>query len=274
MQLPTRLALALYQVDAVAAHTPEAADADGSETLLSQQLCAVYDAASSAAAAGGRAASEDTKAAEAAQAAVVGAHAAAQRASDTAETAQRAAAGASAAARCADEAAKALLRTAQGRTWKAVLDGGAPLWCAVLGTVFLTVFLWAARKKLDDLTATTSQGALCSLAAEHPEAVCLNARKEWSGSRAERVYLACGQQGEGCNHHIILKQALCFECMHCFWALANSKQVMNSMAWLRAGTTSWMRTAGTSLTCFLACHTSTRLLTSGPSSRPWTNAMQ
>ena len=195
----------MYQVIASlhatgAAHSAGVADADGSETLLSKQLCAVYDAASSAAAEGGRAAAEATKATEAAQAAVEGAQAAAQRASDTMETAQRAVADASAAAQCASEASKALLRTAQGRTWKAVLDAGAPLWCAVLGTLFLAVVLWITRKKLDELTNNTSQGALCSLAAAHPEAVCINARMEWSGSRAERMYLTCGLRGEGCKH--------------------------------------------------------------------------
>ena len=185
-------------------------------------FCAVYDAASSAAAAGGRAASETPR-----------------RGGSTGRRGGRACRLRSAllirgncaarSGRCQRSSAvcrrgrKGALRTAQGRTWKAVLDGGAPLWCAVLGTVFLTVFLWAARKKLDDLTATTSQGALCSLAAEHPEAVCLNARKEWSGSRAERVYLACGQQGEGCNHHIILKQALCLSACTASgrWQIAN-----------------------------------------------------
>ena len=198
-------ALAMYQADASlrasgAAHSDEGADTNGSETLLSKQLCDVYDAASLVAAEGGRAAAEATKAAEAAKAAVEGAHAAAQRASDTVESAQRAVGDASAAAHCAEEAAQALLRTAQGRTWKAVLDGGAPLWCAVLGTVFLGVFLWSVRKKFTDMSAKTNQGALHSLAAAHPEAVCVNGRMEWFGSRAERVYLADPQESELCRH--------------------------------------------------------------------------
>ena len=151
---------------------------DGSETLLSKQLGAVSEAASAAAAAGMSAAAEAAKAAKAAQFAADGVRAATQRAED---------------------AAKALLRPARGRTWKAVLDGGAPLWCAVLCTVFLAVVLWSARRKFDELTADTSQGALRSLAAAHPEAVCLNAEMEWYGSRAERVYLACGKQGEDCG---------------------------------------------------------------------------
>ena len=146
---------------------------DGSETLLSKQLGAVSEAASAAAAAGMSAAAEAAKAAKAAQLQLT--------ASERQHSAQK----------MPQRRSSALRGAAPGRQcWMAARRCGV-LCCAQCSWRWV---LWSSRRKFDELTADTSQGALRSLAAAHPEAVCLNAEMEWYGSRAERVYLACGKQ--------------------------------------------------------------------------------